>query len=135
MLCCKVIKKERKMRKNAFLSVGLLAFVLIMSGCNTTPVQDGLIAGGAVGAGLGAIAGSTMGKTGEGALVGAAAGAITGALIGDHIDKTTTPAPPVAYSSPAPPPPVLRSHAGRYEVRTVIAPNGERYEERIWVPR
>lgn len=124
------------MRKNTFLGVGMLACALMVSGCNTTPVQDGLIAGGAVGAGLGAIAGSTMGRTGEGALIGAAAGAITGALIGDHIEKTTTPAPPpVVYTSPAPPPPIVRSHAGRYEVRTVIAPNGERYEERVWVPR
>ena len=112
------------MRKNTCLCVGLLACALVVSGCNTTPVQDGLIAG------------STMGRTGEGALIGAAAGAITGALIGDHIEKTTTPTPPpVAYTSPAPPPPVLRSHAGRYEVRTVVAPNGERYEERVWVPR
>ena len=126
------------MKKNTFLYVGVLVCALMLSGCNTTPVQDGAIAGGAVGAGLGAIAGSTMGKTGEGALIGAAAGAITGALIGDNIEKSTAPAPPpaVAYApSPAPPPPVLRSHAGHYEVRTVVTPSGERYEERVWVPR
>lgn len=122
------------MKNHLFPYATVFACILMLSGCNTTPVQDGAIAGGAVGAGLGAIAGSTMGKTGEGALIGAAAGALTGALIGDHIEKSTSPQP-VTYTSPAPPPPTLRSHAGRYEVRTVITPTGERYEERVWIPR
>ena len=89
--------------------------VVSLVGCNTTPVQDGAIVGGALGAGLGAIAGSTMGRTGEGALIGAGAGALTGALVGDHIEKSTAPRPVVYHSAP-PPPPTLRSHAGRYEV-------------------
>ena len=121
------------MKTYQILCSALVACILILPGCNTTPVQDGVIAGGAVGAGLGAIAGSTMGKTGEGALIGAAAGAITGALIGDDIEKSTA-RQRVIYSSPAPPPPTLRSHSGRYEVRTVITSTGERYEERVWVP-
>lgn len=109
-----------------------VALMLALSACETTPVQDGAIIGGALGAGLGAIAGNQVGKTGEGALIGAGAGALTGALVGDHIEKST--APRTVVYRPAPPPPVLRSHGGRYEVRTVISPGGERYEERVWAP-
>lgn len=111
--------------------MGALAVLMVMQGCNTTPVQDGVVAGGLVGAGLGAIAGSTMGKTGEGALIGAGAGAITGAIIGDHIDKSTAPAAAPAPVSPPPPPPTL----GHYETRVVTGPSGERYEQRVWVTR
>ncbi|HDP34105.1 MAG TPA: hypothetical protein ENN29_03230, partial [Candidatus Hydrogenedentes bacterium] len=111
------------MKRDALKYTLPIVCALLLVGCNTTPVQDGAIAGGALGAGLGAIAGSTMGKTGEGALIGAGAGAITGALIGDHIEKSTEPKPAVRHSAP-PPPPTLRSHAGRYEVRTIIAPSG-----------
>ncbi len=110
------------------------AMLLALSACHTTPVQDGAIIGGALGASLGAIAGNQMGKTGEGALLGAGAGALTGALLGDHIEKSAAPRPMVYHSAP-PPPPVMRSHAGRYETRMVITPNGERYEERVWTPR
>jgi hypothetical protein len=118
-----------------------LALGILLSGCNTTPVQDGLIAGGAVGAGLGAIAGDTMGKAGEGALIGAGVGAITGALIGDHIEKSTAPQP-IVQAAPLPPPPTVhlpsrsavRPSSGRYETRTVLSPSGERYEEQVWVP-
>ncbi len=125
------------MNKMAFLAITALC-ALGLSACHTTPVQEGAIAGGAVGAGLGAIAGHQVGRTGEGALIGAGAGALTGALIGDHIEKSTAPPPPPPRRrvgpAPPPPPPVLRSHAGRYEVRTVVSPTGERYEERVWVP-
>ena len=38
-----------------------------MAGCNTTPVQNGAIAGGLLGAGAGAIAGHSMGHTEAGA--------------------------------------------------------------------
>ncbi len=110
------------------------AIMLALSACHTTPVQDGAIIGGALGAGLGAIAGNQVGKTGEGALIGVGAGALTGALLGDHIEKSTAPRP-VVYQAAPPPPPVVRSHGGRYETRIVITPNGERYEERVWIPR
>lgn len=56
-------------------------------GCNTTPTQQGAIAGGAVGAGAGAIIGNQSGKSGEGALIGAGVGALGGALIGDQVDE------------------------------------------------
>ncbi|MBW7866560.1 MAG: hypothetical protein GX580_17045 [Candidatus Hydrogenedens sp.] len=116
------------------LMIAGVAALVVFAGCQTTPVQQGAIAGGAVGAGLGAVAGSTMGKTGEGALIGAGAGALTGALLGDHIEKSTTPAPrPVQYVAPGPPPPP--PVIGHYETRIVTTPTGERYEERVWVTR
>lgn len=59
----------------------------MFTGCNTTPTQDGAIAGGALGAGAGAIIGHQSGKTGEGALIGAGVGALGGALIGDQVDE------------------------------------------------
>ena len=111
----------------------VVAATALLAGCQTTPVQDGAVVGGALGAGMGAIAGHQVGRAGEGALIGAGVGALTGALVGDHIEKSTAPRP-VVYRQ-APPPPALRSHAGRYETRTVIAPTGERYEERVWVPQ
>lgn len=120
------------MKHKTWIIISLTALSgLVLTGCETTPVQEGAIVGGALGAGLGAIAGSTMGKTGEGALIGAGAGALTGALIGDHIDKSTAPRPVYRAAPPPPPPPVRR---GRYEMRTVVGPAGERYQERVWVP-
>jgi YMGG-like Gly-zipper len=47
----------------------------------------GALAGGAIGAGSGAIIGSTSGHAGEGALIGGAIGAITGGLIGHSMDQ------------------------------------------------
>ena len=97
-------------------------------GCNTTPVQDGAIAGGALGAGLGAIVGNQSGNAGEGALIGAGAGAITGALVGDHVGRKRE----RRYTQPAQPAPepAVRGH---YETRIVRGPNGETYEERVFV--
>lgn len=103
-------------------------------GCNTTPAQDGAILGGALGAGLGAVVGHQSGHQGEGALIGAGVGALTGALIGDDVGRKraqrqyAAPAPVAAPSSPA------RPAQGRYETRLVYGPNGERYEQRVWVP-
>lgn len=111
---------------------------IALAGCQTTPTQDGAIIGGGLGAGLGAIVGNQSGHTGEGALIGAGVGALTGAIVGDAVDegrkrRATT------YYAPAPAPapvPVAPSPAvqGHYETRIVQTPNGERYEERVWVP-
>jgi uncharacterized protein YcfJ len=116
----------------------LFAAVLAVSltGCNTTPVQDGTVLGGLLGAGTGAILGHQVGKQGEGALIGAGIGALTGALVGDQVDKAgrqPAVAPVVAtpqstaYRSSTPP------AAGHYETRLVRTPSGETYEERVWV--
>ncbi|HQE81818.1 MAG TPA: YMGG-like glycine zipper-containing protein [Candidatus Hydrogenedentes bacterium] len=102
------------------------------AGCNTTPVQDGAVLGGLLGAGTGAILGNQVGKQGEGALIGAGIGALTGALVGDQIDKAgqrAAAAPPqtTAYRTNAP------AATGHYETRLVRTPSGETYEERVWV--
>ena len=67
--------------------MGVIAAALIFGACNTTPVQDGAIVGGAIGAASGAILGHQFGKQGEGALIGAGVGALTGALIEDQVDS------------------------------------------------
>lgn len=105
-----------------------LAAAASLAGCNTTPVQDGAVVGGALGAGLGAIVGNQSGHAGEGALIGAGAGALTGALVGDQVDKKRQ----QRYSAPAQPAPqpAVRGH---YETRIVRGPNGETYEERVFV--
>lgn len=107
---------------------------LLAVGCNTTPAQDGAVIGGALGAGLGAVVGHQSGRQGEGALIGAGLGALTGALVGDDVGRQRqqrqyqAPAPAAVSSAPA------RPVQGRYETRLVYGPNGERYEQRVWVP-
>jgi hypothetical protein len=104
-------------------SLALLAF----PACNTTPVQDGAVVGGALGAATGAIIGHQSGRQGEGALIGAGVGALTGAIVGDQVDENRgRPVSPAPVSTPA--------QRGRYENRIVTGPNGEQYEERVWVP-
>lgn len=128
----------------AGLALGLLA-VPGLTGCNTTPTQDGALMGSLLGAGAGAIIGNQSGKQGEGALIGAGAGALAGALVGDQVDEhrkryrhapynSTVQSQPSAYSQPytqaAPAERVVR---GRYETRIVTGPNGETYEERVFI--
>jgi osmotically inducible lipoprotein OsmB len=117
-----------------------MALVLLAGslGCNTTPTQDGAVAGGLLGAAAGAIIGNqSHGRSGEGALIGAGLGALTGALVGDQVDEHRTRyhrAPVAAAPAPAAtasPAPVVYGH---YETRIVRAPSGETYEERVWVP-
>jgi surface antigen len=113
--------------------------VLGLSACQTTPVQDGIVAGGLLGSAAGAIIGHQSGRQGEGALIGAAAGALTGALIGDDIARQQryhAPAhaghyaPPRAYAPPA----TAQPTRGYYETRVVRGPTGETYEDRVFVP-
>ncbi len=59
------------------------------SGCTTT--QKGALAGGGLGAGLGAIIGHQSKHTGEGALIGGGLGALGGALLGEQMDKKYCP--------------------------------------------
>jgi hypothetical protein len=72
-----------------------LAFIgaVSMSACQTPQQQTGTLAGGAVGAGTGALIGSavTHGSAG-GAIAGGLIGAGTGAMVGNAV--TAPPAPP-----------------------------------------
>ncbi len=146
--------------KYGLLAAALVAagVLLVTVGCETTPVQQGALLGGALGAGTGAIIGNnTHGHHGgTGALIGGAAGALGGALIGDQVEQQrkrqayqgyapTPPPPPPApapapvYAPPPPPPPApvpgpTVVERGHYEVRLVRTPHGETYEERVWVP-
>lgn len=69
----------------------LVAVVLAMAGCETTPTQQGALIGGALGAGSGALIGNQSGHAGTGALIGGAAGGLGGALFGDMVDESRQP--------------------------------------------
>ncbi|HEY2759895.1 MAG TPA: glycine zipper domain-containing protein, partial [Pirellulales bacterium] len=57
-------------------------------GCHSPYYADqGALAGGVGGAGLGALIGSASGHTGAGAVIGAAAGALTGGAVGGALDN------------------------------------------------
>ena len=99
------------------------ALLALMAGCETTPVQEGALVGGALGAGAGAIIGNQSHHAGQGALIGAGAGALTGAIVGDQVDRAHRKG--VAEG---------QAQRGHYETRLVTRPNGETYEEKVWVP-
>jgi hypothetical protein len=68
--------------KRYWLILGLLS-----CGCSSMSHTDkGLLTGGAIGAGTGAIVGNAVGNTGAGALIGGGIGAVTGALVGNSVD-------------------------------------------------
>jgi surface antigen len=74
------------------MALAVLATGFALVGCETPEgrpdrTAGGALAGGALGAGSGAIIGSTSGHAGEGALIGGAIGAITGGLIGHSMDQ------------------------------------------------
>lgn len=78
------------MTNKRLLTVAALPLALAC-GCSTTNnTESGAVAGGAIGAGTGALIGSATGHAGVGALVGAGVGALSGGLIGasaDHAEK------------------------------------------------
>lgn len=108
---------------------------IALGGCETTPGQSGALQGGAlgaaIGAGAGAIIGNQSGNAAEGALIGAGVGAVGGAATGGAIGRSRS--NPARHAGPPPPPPPS-AQRGYYETRIVTAPNGETYEERVWVP-
>ena len=77
------------MKTKVALTFTALLLIIGLVGCTTT--QQGAVAGGALGAGTGAIIGHQSGHGGEGALIGAGVGAIAGGLIGHGIDRNTPP--------------------------------------------
>jgi osmotically inducible lipoprotein OsmB len=62
---------------------------LLACGCsNLSHTENGALAGGAIGAGTGALIGKATGHTAGGAAIGAGIGALTGGLIGNSADQT-----------------------------------------------
>jgi uncharacterized protein YcfJ len=69
-------------------TLGILTLVAVVAGC-ATPLssrEKGALAGGALGAGAGAIIGNQVDHKGRGALIGGAMGALGGAIVGDQMD-------------------------------------------------
>lgn len=69
----------------------LITSAVVLTGCYTPDgrydrTAGGALAGGAIGAGTGAIIGNATHRGGEGALIGGAIGALSGAIIGGSID-------------------------------------------------
>lgn len=70
----------------------IASVTVLLAGCQTPEGEtdrtaSGALAGGALGAGTGAIIGSQGGHAGEGALIGGAIGALTGGIIGRSMDQ------------------------------------------------
>jgi hypothetical protein len=76
------------MRIRRWLSAALLPAALACGCESMSHTENGALAGGAVGAGVGALIGNATGHTGAGALIGAGAGALTGGLLGHAADKS-----------------------------------------------
>lgn len=66
--------------------ISLIAAAAIFASCETK-TGTGALAGGALGAGVGAAIGSHTGNAGMGALIGGGAGALAGGLIGSAFDQ------------------------------------------------
>ncbi len=72
--------------KKTFAVALALAGALCVSGCYTPQQQTGTLAGGAIGAGTGALIGSAVsGGSAGGAIAGGLIGAGTGALVGNAV--------------------------------------------------
>jgi hypothetical protein len=72
--------------KRTFTLAVALAGALSVSGCQTPQQQTGTLAGGAIGAGTGALIGSAVsGGSAGGAIAGGLIGAGTGALVGNAV--------------------------------------------------
>ncbi|SRR5579871_6040513 len=79
-----------RLKKTMAAIVGAAAVAMALSGCvgpGLTPRETGTLAGGALGAGGGALIGSTMGAPGTGAIIGGVGGALGGYLIGNEIQR------------------------------------------------
>jgi uncharacterized protein YcfJ len=73
-------------------SVFVGAVVLTLAGCSQplTTREKGVLTGGALGAGAGAIIGAATGSPGAGAAIGGALGAVGGGLTGDQLQRQET---------------------------------------------
>jgi hypothetical protein len=72
--------------KKTLMLAGALVAALSVSGCYTPQQQTGTLAGGAIGAGTGALIGSAVsGGSAGGAIAGGLIGAGTGTLVGNAV--------------------------------------------------
>jgi outer membrane protein OmpA-like peptidoglycan-associated protein len=80
--------KIKNMKTLSKISLILVSFIIILSGCKSmNKTQKGAVIGTAGGAAAGAVIGRAAGNTAMGAIIGAAAGGVTGAVIGRKMDK------------------------------------------------
>lgn len=119
------IKTKTWIRTTA-LALLVAAGALGASGCTEAKSHEvaGTLAGGALGAGAGAIIGNQTGHTGTGTAIGAGAGALAGNLIGRGIDEAARSnernSPPAGYTYP----PSGASYPSGYASPTYNAPPG-----------
>lgn len=74
------------------------SLIVVCNGCShMTPTDRGVVGGGLVGAGTGAIIGDAVGNPAAGALIGTAVGAISGGMIGNSIEQSERRAEENAY--------------------------------------
>jgi osmotically inducible lipoprotein OsmB len=88
------IQPVRRKTTNGWRRIGVAIFAALMLtgaiGCEGAPLttrEKGTLAGGAIGAGGGALVGSAVGAPGAGAAIGGVAGAGTGYLIGNQMQN------------------------------------------------
>ena len=70
--------------------VGFLLACFLFGGCTGAPLstrEKGILGGGVLGAGTGAIVGSAVGHPGAGAAIGGGIGALGGGLIGNELQN------------------------------------------------
>jgi hypothetical protein len=80
---------------------------LVATGCESMSNTDkGVLGGGAIGAGTGALIGSATHHAGPGALIGGAVGALSGGLIGNSIDNSEKKAQAAAVAAANAQPPL-----------------------------
>lgn len=78
-----------------------MACAMVAAGCESmqSKTAQGALAGGALGAGTGAIIGHQTGRAGEGTAIGAGLGALGGALVGHAMDQQNKKATQQQYPS------------------------------------
>jgi outer membrane lipoprotein SlyB len=86
------------MTKTRTLKSAVLPLILACGCSSLSHTENGALAGGAIGAGTGAVVGHALGNTGAGALVGAGVGALSGGLIGHAVDNSEKKAEAVAQA-------------------------------------
>jgi hypothetical protein len=78
----------RSTRKGLFAASALGAIMLAAVTCNgqmLTPLTEGALGGGVLGAGTGALVGAAVGRPGVGALIGGGIGALGGLAVGKEL--------------------------------------------------